>query len=491
MSKLHISRRELIVSATATGAFAAVPPAWGKAAKPRRARVGPGAFRDGVATGEPSTTAVTFWSRLTTGRPRSGARLVVARDAGMRKVEATAVVPTGRALNGSLKARIGGLDPAREYFYCWESGTDVSPIGRTRTAPPRDSNQPVRIAFSSCQQYARGFFGAHADAAALQDVDLYLFLGDYIYERGVPGGDIRVDPIWADSLRSYRRKYELYRSDDALRELHRSHPTAHIWDDHEIANNYSNRNPHLSPAQRQAGYRAAFEWLPRMTYARDRHRIYKRLSYGRMADVFLLDERQYRTGEGDGQPRRMLGDGQMSWLIDGLRRSRARWKIIAQQVRVAPFGPGGRNMDAWAGYPEDRVRLLSAIEAAGIQNVVFLTGDQHVFMASVLSSDFEEMAEGRRRGAATEYLGGSVTSPGADRDENEVRSESPWIVQYNGLQHGYARMDLSDDALVMDYVACDVANPGAPSVPFERLVQPVNSSLIERHAPPPAARRDV
>ena len=487
MSKLHVTRRELVVSAAATGAFAAVPPAWGKAVTPRRARVGPGAFRDGVASGDPSATAVTFWSRLSTGRPRSGARLVVARDPGMRKVEATAIVPTGRALNGALKARIGGLDPAREYYYAWESGTDVSPIGRTRTAPPRGSSQPLRIAFSSCQQYARGYFGAHADAAALPDVDLYLFLGDYIYERAVPRGDIRTDTINADSLRSYRRKYSLYRSDDALRELHRMHPTAHIWDDHEVANNYSNTTPAPTAAQRNAGYRAAFEWLPRMTYARERHRIYKRLSFGRMADVFLLDERQYRTGHNDGQPQRMLGDAQMNWLIQGLRRSRATWKIIAQQVRLAPFGDG-RQMDAWAGYPEDRARLLTAIEAAGIQNVVFLTGDQHVFMASVLSSDFEAMGEGRRGAAATEYLGGSLTSPGADRDETKVRSESPWVVQYNGLQHGYARIDLSESALVMDYVACDVANPAAPSIPFERFVQPVNSSLIERHAPPAAAR---
>jgi alkaline phosphatase D len=487
MGKLHVSRRELVVSAVAAGSFAAVPPAWGRALKPRRARVGPGRFVDGVASGEPSPTAVTFWSRLTTERPRSGARLVVARDPGMRRTVATAIVPTGRALGGALKARIGGLDPSREYWYAWESGSDVSPIGRTRTAPPRDSERALRMAFSSCQQYSRGYFGAHADAAALEDLDLYLFLGDYVYERGLTRGGVRTDPVFAAGLNGYRRKYALYRSDDALRELHRLHPTAHVWDDHEVANNYSDNRPPLTPAQRLAGYRAAFEWIPRMTFPRERHRIYKRLGFGRRADVFLLDERQYRTGHGDGQRLRMLGDQQMRWLIEALRSSRATWKVIAQQVRVAPVGDRAQ-MDAWDGYPEDRAQILRAVEAAGVDNVVFLTGDQHVFMANVLSPDFGAMSDGTRPAVATEYVGGSLTSPGQERDEQQVRSESPWVVQYDGARHGYARLDLSDAALVTDYLACDVNSPEAPAIPFERFVQPVNSSVIERHTPPPPAR---
>ena len=486
MKKLHVTRRELVVSAAAAGTFAAVPPAWGRALKPRRARVGPGKFLDGVASGEPSSTAVTFWSRITTQRPRSGARLVVARDAGMRKVEATAIVPTGRALGGSLKARIGGLDPAREYYYAWESGNDVSPIGRTRTAPPRDSAQALRMAFSSCQQYSRGYFGAHADAAALEDLDLYLFLGDYIYERGLTNGGLRTDPYYARSLNGFRRKYSLYRSDDALRELHRMHPTAHVWDDHEVANNYSDNDPPLTAAQRVAGYRAAFEWIPKMTFPRERHRIYKRLRFGRMAEVFMLDERQYRTGHGDGRPLSLLGETQLRWLINGLRDSRATWKVIAQQVRVAAVGDTPQ-MDAWDGHPADRDRLLGAIEAAGIKNVVFLTGDQHVFMTSLLNADFDGLRDGRRPPVATEYVGGSLTSPGRELDEAELRDEAPWVLQYNGAQHGYARLDLSAGQLVTDYVACDVNNPAAVTVPFERFVQPAGATAVERHAPPPAA----
>src|SRR3954464_2357829 len=175
------TRRELTGAAAAGAAFAAVPPAWAKRILSTRAGVGPGSFRDSVATGEPSASAVTFWSKLTTTRPTSGARLIVAKDEDMRRTVATAVVPTGRSIDGTLKARIGGLKPHTRYYYLWESGDDVSPVGRTQTLVPAGSAQAQRLAFSSCQAYASGYFRAHADAAA-QDLDLAVFLGDYIYE---------------------------------------------------------------------------------------------------------------------------------------------------------------------------------------------------------------------------------------------------------------------------------------------------------------------
>ena len=416
------TRRELVAAATATALTASVPPAWGKRLLSRSARVGPGFFSDGVASGEPGSTAVTFWSRLRTDRPRSGARLIVATDEQMRDTVATVVVPTGRSVNGTLKARLGGLEAHTEYFYVWQSGSDVSEIGRTRTRPPAGSAVPLRIAFSSCQRFSSGYFSAHAHAAA-EDLDAYVFLGDYIYERvrtGVVLG--RDEPFNANDLGSYRRKYQQYRTDPGLRELHRLHPALHVWDDHEIENNYSDNRPQPSPLQRAAGYRAAFEWIPRIVEPRDRHRIYRRLPWGNFAELFLLDERQYRTGNGDGQPRRLLGEAQMAWLIDGLKTSRARWKIVAQQVIVAqdPYGDGRPNLDMWDGYPDDRARLLGEIERNGIQNVVFITGDAHVFACNLLATDFNRLGDGSRvPAAAVEYVGGSITTEGFDRSEAE------------------------------------------------------------------------
>ncbi|HEV2812035.1 MAG TPA: alkaline phosphatase D family protein [Solirubrobacteraceae bacterium] len=488
--KLHVTRRELVVSATVAGALAAVPPAWGRKLLDRRARVGPGTFDDGVATGEPSADAVTFWSRLETPRPRSGARLVVARDPGLQRVVATAIVPTGSGVNGALKARVGGLQPATEYFYVWESGSDVSEIGRTRTAPPPAAAEPLRMAFSSCQHWPSGFYGAHQHAAGLADIDLYLFLGDYVYERG--GGDIRRDSIEAVDLRSYRRKYALYRSDPGLRELHRAHPTAHVWDDHEVVNNYTDNEPPTAPAQRLAAYRAAFEWLPRMTFPRERHRIYKQMSFGSVADLFLLDERQYRTGKNDGLPRSMLGGAQLGWLVDELRRSRATWKFVANQVVMSARQEGEeRNSgDSWDGYVEERNTLMRAIESSGIDNVVVLTGDAHVFMSSVLASDFEALVrDGSRKPAAVEYVGGSVTSPGPDFPEAEIRDRSPWVQQFAGGRRGYAQFDARPDRLDMVYLEVPVHTADPNASIFERFVQPAGANRPQRLSGARASRR--
>ena len=485
------TRRELIAALGATAAATAVPPAWGARLLSRRPAIGPGDFEDGVASGEPSGRAVTFWSRIRTERPASGAQLIVARDPELREVVASQVVPTGRAVNGALKARVGGLEPASEYWYAWESGTDVSPTGRTRTRPPHDSAQGLRFAFSSCQNYGHGFYRAHANAVA-EDLDLYIFLGDYIYERRRAGARaaFREDPIMANDLGSYRRKYQLYRSDPDLRELHRLHPIVHIWDDHEVANNYSDNDPPPAPLQRAAGYRAAFEWLPRMSPATDRHRIYKKMRFGSTAGLWLLDERQYRTGDFDGQPRRILGDGQMQWLIDGLRQASTRWKIVAQQVVVAPIGGGNMgdeetdpsdSTDNWDGYPADRARLLGEIERAGVENVVFLTGDAHIFLANLLASDFAALGDGSsRRPAAVEYVGGAVTSP--RRNPPDPATMPPWNRQYNGVNRGYAVMGMDQGQLVTEYRASDVSSPAGGTVTFERFTQPAGANNFSRES---------
>ncbi len=476
-----------MVATTATGLTAAVPPAWGRLTS-TRAGIGPGRFLDGVASGEPGSTAVTFWSRIRTERPRSGARLIVATDEGMDHVVATAIVPTGRGINWTLKARIGGLKPHTQYFYIWHSSTSHSQIGRTRTRPAPGSNTPLRLGFSSCQHYAYGYFSAHANAAQ-EDLDLYTFLGDYIYERGrVPSGAVRLDRIDANDLRSYRRKYRVYRADPGLRELHRMHPVAHVWDDHEVANNYSKNAPAPSLSQRVAGYRAAFEWIPRMVFPNERHRIYKSLPFGSVAEVFLLDTRQYRTGDGDGLPRHILDERQFRWLINGLKGSRAQWKIVAQQVVVAqdPFGTG-ESLDQWDGYPADRNRLLSEIEQAGLRNVVFFTGDAHVFLCSLLGTDFLSAASDPNRvPAGVEYVAGSVTSPGLNKPEPEARTDAPWIQQFNGHDHGYAFVAADRANMVTEYRRSDLLSDAGATQAFERFTQPSGANRVIRETLAPS-----
>ena len=493
--KPRITRRELVAAGATGAALAAVPNAWAARLLDRTPRVGPGAFLDGVATGEPSSDAVTFWSRLETDRLRSGARLIVAKDEGLSEVVANTVVPTGRGINGTLKARIGDLDPREEYFYKWISGTDESPVGRTITAPAPGSAERLKIAFSSCQNFPFGHYASHADAVS-ENADLKLFLGDYMYEDS-RSGPVRNYPGESTDLASYREKYRINRTDAALRELHRQIPMAHVWDDHEVSNNYNEQTEELAtPEQRAFAYRAAFEWLPRMTMPSDRFRIYRKLSYGGVVDVFLLDERQYRTDAGtvsdsptqnDGPGSPLLGRAQLDWLKKGLRESTATWKIIAQQVVVAKIfyiGKALQNPDAWDGHQAERDELLDDIAGVApgrdpIDNVVFLTGDVHAYMANQLPRRFDQarFLAGDDPSVATEYVGGSVTSPGIP--DAPVDPKTPWNLFYDGENRGYGIMDVRSDRLDTDYRgATAFPDPRTPVTTLYSLTQAEGANRI-------------
>src|SRR3954451_5550469 len=117
----------------------------------------------------------------------------------------------------------------------------------------------------------------------------------------------------------------------------------------------------------------------------------------------------------------MLGEAQMTWLIKSLKASQARWKIIANQVAIAPMDFGGGDedsKDSWSAYPDSRVRLLREIERAGIDNVVSSTGDAHVFMANLLASDPEVFrTDPTRRPTGTQCVGAWIPSPGSSAPE--------------------------------------------------------------------------
>ncbi len=487
-----VSRRELIAAgggALLAGA-ALTTPAHARLIAGARG-VSPGAFLDGVASGEPAPDAVTLWGRISSERPRAAARLIVAADPELSRVVATALVPTSAGVDHTLKARIGGLEPDTRYWYAWQSRDALSPIGRTRTAPAPDSARAVTVGFSSCQRYGDGFFNAHRDAAARDDLDLYAFLGDYTYEyedAGDAGLGRGADPASTD-LGSSRAKLRLYRADPHLRELHRLHPVVHVWDDHEVADNYSDGDPAPSAQQRTAGYRASFEWMPRLSLPGDRTRLFRAWRLGRHAELFMLDERQYRDPGDPGTT--MLGRRQLDWLKAGLSASGASWKLIGNPVMVALLGfngPGGGltfNRDQWDGYTSERDELLAHIGAGPIADVTFLTGDIHMFFANELPVD-------SRPGSgspvvATEYVGGSVTSTGIPSwleglGNGAIRAINPQIRYLQGAEHGWAVLRASESELRVDYRASDIRVAGAPLRTIASFVQARGTARIEQVA---------
>jgi alkaline phosphatase D len=176
----------------------------------------------------------------------------------------------------------------------------------------------------------------------------------------------------------------------------------------------------------------------------------------------------------------------MQWLIASLKASRARWKVVANQVVIAPMDFGnGDSQDSWGGYGDSRVRLLGEIERAGIDNVVFVTGDAHVFMNNLLASDPEVFrSDPSHRPSAVEYVGGSVTTPGMERVEAEVQARNPWNRQFNGTNHGYAHLSLGAAELVTDFRASDIANPTGGTVTFERFRQASGTNSPVRESSP-------
>jgi alkaline phosphatase D len=126
---------------------------------------------------------------------------------------------------------VAGLEPRREYFYRFRAGGELSPVGRTMTAPgPGQHVEELRFAFASCQKWDDGYYSAYRRMAE-EDLDVVIHLGDYIYEYGIgsTGGSANV-PVPGQfgtetfTLVRYRIQHALYRTDSDLQEAHRRFP---------------------------------------------------------------------------------------------------------------------------------------------------------------------------------------------------------------------------------------------------------------------------
>jgi alkaline phosphatase D len=440
-------------------------------------------FEFGVASGDPTKDSVVLWTRLMPDpdRIQSWQRESVpvdwqiATDEGMKNV-----VRSGRELahpeyGHSVHVDARGLQPNRWYWYRFRSGSAESAIGRTRTAPSGPVDK-IRFAFASCQQFHAGFYTAYQHMVQ-EDIDLVVFLGDYIYESSGGTGLRRVDGPEPTTLELYRKRYATYRSDPRLREIHRLFPWIITWDDHEVDNNYANDVPeHPEPRaeflkRRADAYQAHYEWLPMpkgCIPVAGREQMYRRVGYGPLLNFFVLDGRQYRSdqpcGDGTKQPcaeyfddhRTMLGSVQEKWLDGQFQSSRATWNVLANQVRMTPVdyavGPGERySMDSWNGYEAARKRLVASMRDRKLSNPVVITGDIHSNWVGDLKIDYREEHEPI---IATEFVGTSISTGGdggdTRADVEEYLREAPQIHFFNA-QRGYVRCEVTPASITADY----------------------------------------
>ncbi len=397
---------------------------------------GPTPFGLGVASGDPDQSSVVLWTRLIVD-PLSSDRIEfgevdlavdVALDPAFQDLLSSETI-TARAEEGhSVHHLASGLAPDTWVHYRFRVGTHESPVGRARTTPAA-TGTPLRFGFSSCQNWESGAYGAHRHLAEA-DLDLMIWLGDYIYEYG-PGNQGVVasaglrehnSPEITD-LEAYRDRYALYRSDPHLQASHAARPWLVIWDDHEIDNDHAGRVPEDDQseatflARRRAAHQAWWEHMPVRLPAPtgDVFEIHRRIDWADLASIHMLDGRQYRADQPtDGEPvelpgvgdlglRRlgptaldashsMLGAEQEAWLLDGVTASSATWNVLGNQVYMHgldafPGDAPATNTDTWDGYHANRVRLLESLVAADPGNLIVLTGDFHSSTAADLRTD--------------------------------------------------------------------------------------------------------
>jgi alkaline phosphatase D len=438
-------------------------------------------FTLGVASGSPSPTGVVLWTRLAPDPLNGGGmaadavvvRWEVAEDERFGQVVQRGSVDARSAWAHSVHVEVTGLEPGHWYFYRFIAGDEVSPVGRTRTAPAADElPQRLRFGLGSCQHFEYGYYAAHRHLAA-EGLELMVFVGDYIYEgTGRPGRARRHAGGEARTLGQYRNRHAQYKTDPDLQRLHAAVPWLVTWDDHEVDNDYAGRRSEsLDPdfgRRRAAAYQAYFEHMPLRERARptpSRMILRSRHNWGRLARFHVLDGRQRRTpqacprpGRGGGNRidercrelfapgRTMLGDAQERWLTAGLAAAPERWNFIAQQTLMARAAVtvGGRrrfSSDKWDGYPAARDRLLEAIDDNGLRSCVVLSGDEHSAYVSDLKRDFDDE---HAPPIATEFCGTSITTSGrAQSATDRIVRENPHIVYGDSARRGYVLLDVT------------------------------------------------
>jgi len=488
----RLSRRELLNIAWKLG-LAAVTPA-----------IVPGrvwaqmAFTDypfalGVASGDPLPQGVVLWTRLAPkplqggGMPMANIEVLweIARERAFRTIVQKGASIARPELGHSVHVEVEGLEPEREYFYRFRAGREVSQIGRTKTAPVAGAVvKELRFGVCGCSHYEEGHFTAFRRIAQEQ-FDFVFHTGDYIYEARASGGAAeRVRQHEGQeiyTLVDYRNRYAQYKCDPHLMAAHASAPFVMTWDDHEVDNDYAadrdegGTPPEVFLLRRAAAFQAYWESMPLRKAqfpAGPDLRLYRRLQFGNLLDLSVLDTRQYRSDQVCGETgkpdcparvdpsRTMLGPAQERWLFDNLGTARARWTLIGQQVPTfaRDFGPEAAtrfSSDKWDGYAAGRDRLFARLQDTKAPNPIVLSGDVHVHFGSDLKRDF---AKPESATVGVEFTNTSITSGGdgaeASASWDQLRRTNPHL-KYHSARRGYISCTATQTTMRADFKVLD------------------------------------
>lgn len=493
MKQLDKTRRELLKSlALATVALPLSNSTWAQK------KFDKNPFILGVASGSPSDQSIVLWTRLIdegifgTNLPNEPIEVKweLALDREFSKIVKSGVSLAIPALAYSVHAEVNQLPSNQWFFYRFQVGGAMSSAGRTRTLPA--VNQTVtqlRLAYASCQQYEQGYFSAYKHMLA-ENLDLVLFLGDYIYEYGPSPKGVRMhDSPPVISLDDYRKRYVLYKQDRNLQAMHAACPWLMTWDDHEVQNDYAGLNPgtfgpYVSdfPKRRASAYQAYYEHMPISSSVLingidglmngSEMRIYGDFHYGRLANICMLDDRQYRdpevcTPSGIGSAifdpktcpelgntsRTILGDVQERWLASQLKEANKNiWNVIGQPTLYAQrYFPSGDNLliwnDGWDGYPAARKKLDQSFIENKVKNLVIFGGDIHENWVGYIKADYNKSDS---TVLGVEFCGTSITSIGGGNKYLAARlAKNPHFVFAEATKKGYGVAEFTPNTLTV------------------------------------------
>lgn len=405
-----------------------------------------------VASGDPTPNGAIIWTRINpeTYVPGEPLFFEVARDPEFRDPRLRGVVggSFGPERDYTVKVDLDPhLKPNTVYYYRFIYRGVSSRVGRLRTLPgPNDNVERVRFAVITCQDYTNGYYPAF-HYIAQEDVDYVIHLGDFIYEstddyryqHPLPDRQLRLPSggKYAMNLEDYRYIYRTYRSDKFLQEAMERHTWIMIYDDHETANDlywdydsdtigapdhpYSSisdpeerrrRLTQLRLDAQQAWHEyvpARVPYDPRADHPWRRMNIYRKFKFGNLVELFMTDERQFRYPHPCGeqtygqryvsgcpeqysQGRSMLGP-QLNWLLEGIKGSRAIWKVWGNEVLLVPLRLTAApllyyDLDAWDGYAYEREYIARWVKENGIKNLVVLTGDLHSYVVAYIKVNY-------------------------------------------------------------------------------------------------------
>lgn len=306
----------------------------------------------------------------------------------LRSGEAVMTAAMELSASGAGAIELDALAPGTHYelTVTTDDGVVLGPHV-ARTAPADADQAPLVIAVIADVDPSPEFDTDLVDHVVAAQPDLLVSLGDFPYTDNGPR---------AETLDVYRERHVEIRTLPKVRTLLEAAPLYAIYDDHEFRNNWDAAFVASERSRYDAAMIAWDEFFPvRDRGAEVRYRSWR---WGAHAECFLLDTRRFRADNAapDDANKTMLGAAQKQWLIDGLARSTATFKLVFTSVPLG-FGTGD---DHWSAFTVERDQILDAI--VGVPGVLFVAADQHWFASHRHAHGVREIQVGPlARGVAT------------------------------------------------------------------------------------------